>query len=100
VTEKRVSVAGVRRDQLREGRKLQESILKKAQANIGDVKGLSAVTADSFVNFAQLMGIGAENPLGSASYGFNPVTRIGRSWSGATVARGSAESPSTWSPTT
>jgi phage-related protein (TIGR01555 family) len=76
VTEKRVSVAGVRRDQLREGRKLQESILKKAQANIGDVKGLSAVTADSFVNFAQLMGIGAENPLGSASYGFNPVTRI------------------------
>lgn len=30
---------------------------------------------DSFVNFAQKMGIGADNPLTSGSYGFNPITR-------------------------
>src|SRR6266516_7461736 len=31
---------------------------------------------DSFVNFAQKMGIGADSPLTSGSYGFNPITRI------------------------
>ena len=30
---------------------------------------------DSFVNFQHNMGIGADNPLSSASYGFNPITR-------------------------
>lgn len=35
-----------------------------------------AKTVDSFVNFAQKMGIGADNPLTTASYGFNPITRI------------------------
>jgi uncharacterized protein len=34
------------------------------------------LTADSFVNFAQKMGVGADNALSSASYGFNPITRI------------------------
>lgn len=38
--------------------------------------GLNAVTTDSFVNFAQKMGVGADNPLSTAGYGFNPVTRI------------------------
>ena len=38
--------------------------------------GLSGVTADSFVNFAFKMGVGADNPLTSSSYGFNPITRI------------------------
>lgn len=32
-------------------------------------------TLDSFVNFAQNLGIGADNPLSSGSYGFNPITR-------------------------
>ena len=35
----------------------------------------SAITADSFVNFAQKFGIGADNALSTASYGFNPITR-------------------------
>lgn len=40
-----------------------------------DGSGLSAVTADSFVNFQHKLGIGADNPLTGASYGFNPISR-------------------------
>lgn len=32
-------------------------------------------TVDSFVNFAQNLGIGTDNAMSSSSYGFNPVTR-------------------------
>ena len=32
-------------------------------------------TVDSFVNFAHNLGVGADNALSSASYGFNPITR-------------------------
>jgi phage-related protein (TIGR01555 family) len=35
----------------------------------------SGTTLDSFVNFAHNLGIGADNPMSSSSYGFNPVTR-------------------------
>lgn len=33
-------------------------------------------TGDSFVNFSQKMGVGADNPLTTATYGFNPITRM------------------------
>lgn len=36
---------------------------------------LDAATVDSFVNFAQKMGVGADNPLSSSTYGFNPITK-------------------------
>lgn len=36
---------------------------------------LGSATLDSFVNFAQKMGIGADNPMTSSSYGFNPISR-------------------------
>jgi len=36
---------------------------------------ISGVTNDSFVNFAQKIGIGADNALSSGSYGYNPITR-------------------------
>jgi phage-related protein (TIGR01555 family) len=36
---------------------------------------LSAATGDSFVNFAHKLGVGADNPLTSATYGYNPITR-------------------------
>ena len=39
-----------------------------------EVKG-SSRTADSFVNYQQNMGVGADNPLSTATYGFNPITR-------------------------
>jgi len=32
-------------------------------------------TVDSFVNFAHNLGVGADNALSSASYGFNPISR-------------------------
>lgn len=32
-------------------------------------------TADSFVNFAQGLGIGADSPLTTGNYGFNPISR-------------------------
>lgn len=44
----------------------------KAARNVGI---LGAATADSFVNFAQKLGIGADNPLSTSTYGYNPITR-------------------------
>src|SRR3954462_10709848 len=39
------------------------------------LQGTESKTLDSFTNFAQKMGIGADNPLSTARYGFNPVSR-------------------------
>lgn len=36
---------------------------------------LQGATTDSFQNFAQKLGVGADNPLTTGSYGFNPITR-------------------------
>ena len=36
---------------------------------------LNAATDDSFINFAQKLGIGADNALTSGTYGYNPITR-------------------------
>ncbi len=47
---------------------------KTADAGTTDAKVQK--TLDSFVNFAQMLGIGAANALSTASYGFNPITRI------------------------
>lgn len=35
-----------------------------------------AKTADSFVNYAHNMGLGADNPLSTSTYGLNAITRI------------------------
>lgn len=37
---------------------------------------MQSPTLDSFVNFAQRLGIGANNALSTSSYGFNPITRV------------------------
>ena len=47
----------------------------KARKPTGSAATLSAATADSFVNFAQKMGVGADNALSSGTYGYNPITR-------------------------
>lgn len=39
------------------------------------LQGTEGRTVDSFVNFAQKMGIGADNALSTSRYGFNPITR-------------------------
>lgn len=36
---------------------------------------ITAPTADSFNNFQHKLGVGADNALSSATYGFNPITR-------------------------
>lgn len=41
----------------------------------GTTADAEASTVDSFVNFAQKLGIGTDSPMSTASYGFNPITR-------------------------
>lgn len=62
-----VSVKGAAKTAKAEERRVIDE-QKKAEAN-------RAATVDSFVNFAQNVGIGGDNPLTTAGYGFNPVTR-------------------------
>lgn len=49
---------------------------KKARLNTHPGQVISGVsTEDSFVNFAHKLGIGADNPLTSGTYNYNPITR-------------------------
>ena len=47
----------------------------KARRALHSGTQLNAATFDSFVNFGQKMGIGADNALTQGSYGYNPITR-------------------------
>lgn len=62
MAEKKVSVKRTARDAVRADAKERKA--KKFKAG------------DSFVNFAQRLGVGADNALSTAGYGFNPITRI------------------------
>lgn len=53
----------------------KQSIKGVARAAVRDDAKLRTSSVDSFVNFAQKLGIGADNPLSSAQYAFNPITR-------------------------
>lgn len=48
---------------------------RKAVSLLPDGTALSGTTYDSFLNLAQNLGVGADNPLTSSTYGFNPITR-------------------------
>lgn len=63
------SVKAAARDAIRADAKARKAMLPP------DGSGLSAPTLDSFVNMAHKLGIGADNPLTSSTYGFNPITR-------------------------
>lgn len=65
----KTSIKAAVRDAMREDKKLRTQMLPDGSATKG-------VTTDSFVNFAQKLGIGADNALTSSSYGFNPITRL------------------------
>ena len=69
----RVSVKAVARDLRREDAAIRSAIIdgKKTKGS----PALAAATLDSFVNFAQKLGIGADNPLSGSTYGFNPISR-------------------------
>jgi len=49
-----------------------KSVVKTAQKE----EKTALKSQDSFTNFAQKMGVGADNALSTASYGFNPITRV------------------------
>lgn len=65
------SIKAAVRDAKAEDRKMRSAMAKSPP----DGSGLKVATADSFVNFAQKLGVGADNALSSSSYGFNPITR-------------------------
>lgn len=69
----RVSVKGVAKQAQREDTKLRKSLAAPAKEG---TPSLATVTHDSFVNFAQKMGVGADNALSDSRYGFNPITRL------------------------
>lgn len=64
----KTSIKAAVRDAVRADTKLRKSMLPDGSATV-------AATMDSFVNFAHKLGIGADNPLTSGTYGFNPITR-------------------------
>ena len=64
----KTSIKAAVRDANREDAKARRAL--HSGTSIGPVS-----TIDSFVNFAQKLGAGADNPLTSASYGYNPITR-------------------------
>lgn len=69
MTTKKLSVRAAARDAVREDAKA-----RRAPAGSGQV--LAGVpTLDSFVNLAHKLGVGADNPLSSSTYGYNPITR-------------------------
>jgi uncharacterized protein len=57
-----------------------QRVVNKAKTADAKVRAKAAKssqkTLDSFVNFSMKMGMGADNPMSSSSYGFNPVSRV------------------------
>ena len=68
----KVSVTAAKRAAMAEDKRTRDG-LAKAKKTIAD--GGKLKTEDSFVNFAQMLGIGADNALSTAGYGFNPISR-------------------------
>lgn len=67
----KTSIKTIVRDAQRADLKLRKSLLPDGT----QTSAASVTTLDSFVNFAHKLGIGADNPLTSGTYGFNPITR-------------------------
>lgn len=72
----RTSIAKLARDQRKADDKNRQAARDSLRVQSAERKGRKQATVDSFVNYAQSMGVGADNPLTTASYGFNPITRI------------------------
>lgn len=67
------SITKVARTAVAEDKKARTTVVKDAAAK---AKKGGSITLDSFVNFAQKMGVGADSPLSTASYGYNPISRL------------------------
>ncbi len=70
----RTSVKALARAALAQDTKARSALLAMVAGKQGTPK-LTGATVDSFVNFQHKLGVGADNPLSSSSYGFNPITR-------------------------
>lgn len=70
----RTSIKGAAAAAIKADTKLRDS-LKSRSSITQDGAGVTAVTSDSFVNFMQRMGMTADNPMSTSSYGFNPISR-------------------------
>lgn len=55
--------------------KREDAKARKAGPGFHAGTTLGAATADSFVNFAHKLGVGADNALTAGTYGYNPVSR-------------------------
>jgi uncharacterized protein len=69
----RTSVKALAKGALAQDVKLRSQLTRLA-AKDGAPQSIG-VTVDSFVNFQHKLGVGADNALSGASYGFNPITR-------------------------
>lgn len=72
----RVSVKGLATRLTKDEARMRKTAARKAGGLPGGGSFLNAATRDSFVNFNQKLGIGADNALTTAGYGFNPITRV------------------------
>lgn len=66
----KTSVKGAARAAARDDAKARKQALQVHQGT-----ALSGTTLDSFVNFAQKLGVGADNALSGGTYAYNPMTR-------------------------
>lgn len=71
----KVSVKSQVRAAQREDQTLRRALSADTKPRGKGTPSASAVTLDSFNNFAHKLGVGADNPLTGATYGFNPITR-------------------------
>jgi phage-related protein (TIGR01555 family) len=55
--------------------KTEDKVARKDKGDLHTGAGIGGATLDSFVNFAHKLGVGADNPLTSGTYGYNPITR-------------------------
>jgi phage-related protein (TIGR01555 family) len=72
----RTSIKGAANAAVKADAKLRASLAPKSFIKLTDTgSGVKGATQDSFVNFMQRMGMGADNGMSTSSYGFNPITR-------------------------
>lgn len=69
----RTSLKAAAKQAQREDAKLRKALT--ADAKQAGSPSLGAVTLDSFQNFQHKLGVGGDNPLSGATYGFNPISR-------------------------
>lgn len=72
----KTSIKSSVRDAQRADAALRQATARGRKAFLAnDGTGVKGATQDSFVNFMQRMGMQADNPMSTSTYGFNPITR-------------------------